>query len=114
MNASPVARAGGLRLIETQTTKTHCPYCAFQCGMTVTTTGGDEMVVQGDVDFPVNRGQMCIKGFTSAALIDHPARLTSPQLRTARGALSPVTWDTALDFIAERLIAIRDRHGADA
>jgi len=66
-----------------KTTKTHCPYCAFQCGMSVTTSltpaGADAFDVRADPDFPVNLGQMCIKGFTSAALLDHPARRTTPR-----------------------------------
>jgi assimilatory nitrate reductase catalytic subunit len=93
--------------------KTHCPYCAFQCGMTVTPADIDrELKVQADEEFPVNRGQMCIKGFTSAALLDHPDRLRSPLLRGADGKLSPVSWDTALNYIAERISTLQEAHGA--
>jgi assimilatory nitrate reductase catalytic subunit len=97
------------------TTRTHCPYCAFQCGMTVTrhATGGD-VAVQGDPDFPVNRGQMCIKGFTSAALLEHPARVRTPMLRAPSGRLLPVAWSTALDFVADSLSTLRSRHGSSS
>src|SRR3954465_1900430 len=93
-----------LRPVSAETIKTHCPYCAFQCGMAVTTTEADrrDVKIAADPDFPVNRGEMCIKGFTSAALLDHPARIVSPMLRQ-RGRLVPVSWDTALDFVAERI-----------
>src|SRR5450432_1948681 len=102
-----------LRIVAQETKRTHCPYCAFQCGMTVTTDADErELDVQADPDFPVNRGQMCIKGFTSASLLDHPARLTSPMLRTSDGRLVPVTWDRALDYVAEKLETLRDRYGA--
>ena len=101
-----------------ETTRTHCPYCAFQCGMTVTEdeepTGARTLSIQADADFPVNRGQMCIKGFTSASLLDHPARLRSPLLRSSSGRLVPARWETALDFVAETLSALRARHGASA
>src|SRR5689334_20903409 len=105
-----------LRAVSSETTKTHCPYCAFQCGMTVTAMHADrrQLEVRADPDFPVNRGQMCIKGFTSAELLDHPARVRSPKLRLAGGKLVPVSWDSALDFVAEKLIALRDEHGAEA
>ncbi|HXX66915.1 MAG TPA: molybdopterin oxidoreductase family protein [Polyangiaceae bacterium] len=113
MRAKPEAR---LRLVTSETTKTHCPYCAFQCGMSVTTTEGHrgEVKVGADPDFPVNRGQMCIKGFTSAALLDHPARIQSPMMRQRGGRLVPAAWDTALDFVGERLRAIRAEYGASA
>jgi assimilatory nitrate reductase catalytic subunit len=105
-----------LRTVTTETTKTHCPYCAFQCGMSVTTTQADrlDVTVRADEEFPVNRGQMCIKGFTSAALLDHPARIRSPMLRLKSGELSPVSWESALDFVAERLLNLRDIHGPHA
>jgi len=96
--------------------KTHCPYCAFQCGMTVTPSSakGEEPKVQADEDFPVNRGQMCIKGFTSAALLDHPQRVLSPLLRGADGRLAPVSWDTALDYVTSQIKALQKAHGVDA
>jgi len=74
----------------------------------------EAMRVTGDPHFPVNNGQLCIKGWTSSALIRHPRRLTTPLMRDASGQLSPTSWDEALDFIAEKMIAIRDQYGADA
>ena len=98
------------------TTRTHCPYCAFQCGLSV--TSGDpeatSLRVVGDDTFPVNRGQTCIKGLTAGDLLDHPARLRTPLLRGGDGALAPVSWEIALDFIADRLLAIRGAYGAPA
>ena len=96
--------------------KTHCPYCAFQCGMTVANSvaKGEDLNVQADEDFPVNRGQMCIKGFTSAALLDHPQRVLGPLLRGTDGQLAPVSWDTALDFVAARITALQGAHGASS
>jgi assimilatory nitrate reductase catalytic subunit len=82
--------------------------------MTVTARQPQEPAYQiaADPEFPVNRGQMCIKGFTSAALLDHPERVRSPQLRNGNGRLAPVSWDTALDYVAEKLVALRERYGA--
>ena len=99
--------------------RTHCPYCAFQCGVTVAreeAKAGDpaRWLIQADETFPVNRGQMCIKGFTAADLLDHPKRLRSPLLRKSDGQLAPVTWDAALDFVAERMLALQRDHGAGA
>src|SRR6185503_1559707 len=102
--------------VTSETVKTHCPYCAFQCGMEVTTTRGTttQVTIAANPEFPVNRGQMCIKGFTSAALLDHPQRIQQPLLRNVSGALAPVSWSTALDFVAERLKALQSQHGKQA
>ncbi|HVT09927.1 MAG TPA: molybdopterin oxidoreductase family protein [Polyangia bacterium] len=90
-------------------TRTHCPYCAFQCGMLM---GAGE--IKGNPDFPVNRGQMCVKGFTAGELLAHPARLTAPRVRGRDGRLVDASWEAALDFVAERLLALRAAHGPAA
>jgi assimilatory nitrate reductase catalytic subunit len=82
--------------------------------MSVTASAGAELAIEADPEFPVNRGQMCIKGFTSAALLDHPARLRSPKLRLRDGRLAATTWQSALDFVAEKLGALRAAHGPAA
>ena len=43
-----------------------------------------------------------------------PERLTRPLLRAANGELRPVSWDTALDYAAERLLRIRKESGPAA
>ena len=105
-----------LAAVTSDTVKTHCPYCAFQCGMEVTTVRAatTQLRVAANPDFPVNRGQMCVKGFTSAELLEHPNRLRQPMLRQASGRLAPVSWDSALDFIAARLLALQKAHGVES
>ena len=102
-------------------TRTHCPYCAFQCGMTIQSSApatevevAQPVVIRADEDFPVNRGQMCIKGFTAGGLLGHPGRLTTPLIRDEAGELMPAAWDEALDWIASRVMAIKQAYGAEA
>ena len=90
--------------------RTHCPYCALQCGMRMTASAE----ITPDEAFPVNRGQLCVKGFTAAALIDHPDRLQGPLVRSSDGSLRAASWDVALDEAAGRLRDVRDKYGADA
>lgn len=80
-------------------TATHCPYCALQCGQWVDPAGR--------VD--ARGGGMCQKGWTSGELLTHPERLTTPLLHG-----EPVSWETALGFIGERLRALRAEHGPDS
>jgi assimilatory nitrate reductase catalytic subunit len=89
-------------------TDTHCPYCALQCGMTV--TGEAEVAPR---EFPTNAGGLCQKGWSSGALLGSPRRLTAPLVRDG-GELRPASWETALDLVARRLAAIRAERGADA
>ena len=98
-----------------RTVRTHCPYCAYQCGILMPShANGAEQTVAGDPQFPVNNGQLCIKGWTSGPLLHHSERLKRPLLRTVAGRLAPARWDETLDFVADGIRTIRDRHGADA
>ncbi|HWE90848.1 MAG TPA: molybdopterin-dependent oxidoreductase [Pseudonocardiaceae bacterium] len=86
---------------------THCPYCALQCGMSLT---------DGEVaprDFPTNRGGLCQKGWTAGSLLRAQDRLTTPLVREC-GVLRPATWDEALDLIATRIRETQVQHGRDA
>jgi assimilatory nitrate reductase catalytic subunit len=76
--------------------------------------GPDGIDLKADREFPVNRGQMCIKGFTAGDLLAHPARLTAPRVRGRDGRLVTASWDAALDFVAEALTRLRAAHGPAA
>ena len=97
----------------TGATATHCPYCAFQCGMRISAAANGLDIV-GDPEFPVNKGALCIKGWTAAATLSHPERLTTPLARDAAGVLVPVSWDEALDRVAQGFRNAQDEHGKDA
>lgn len=79
--------------------------------VTTTRSTATQVHIAADPEFPVNRGQMCIKGFTSGALLDHPERVRQPMLRQPNGRLAPTSWSSALDFIAERVLALQAEHG---
>ncbi len=94
-------------------TSTHCPYCAFQCGIHL--SGPRESAqVSGNGLFPVNNGALCVKGWTAAAALNHPERLLTPLARNAQGELAPVTWEEALTRVALGLRNAQARHGQDA
>ena len=95
-------------------TRTHCPYCSLQCGMTLERTGRVLEVVPWP-EFPVNDGALCRKGWTATGLRGHRERLTSPLVRDrATGELRSASWDEALDLVAGRLSALQAAHGRDA
>ena len=118
----------------TKSADTHCPYCALQCAMTLTSPaaltpavqpGSDPVTEQtapavaaplltvAGRDFPTNRGGLCRKGWTSASLLNHTGRVTEPLLRGADGVHRPVSWDEALTRIVAAVKRARAGHGAD-
>ncbi|MFC7496861.1 MULTISPECIES: molybdopterin oxidoreductase family protein [unclassified Nocardioides] len=101
-------------MTQTQTqTRTHCPYCSLQCGMTL--VGQRRLEVQPWPEFPVNEGALCRKGWTATGLRGHRERLTTPLVRDrATGGLRAADWEEALDLIGDRLGSLRSAYGADA
>ncbi|MBV9230581.1 MAG: molybdopterin oxidoreductase family protein [Chloroflexi bacterium] len=94
-------------------TATHCPYCAFQCGIRM--AGPRELaVVNGNASFAVNKGRLCIKGWTASATLAHPDRLLTPLARDAHNELVPVTWDEALTRIIQTFQRLQEQYGKDA
>ena len=71
--------------------KSACSYCGVGCGMLLqveTDETGRRRVakVAGDKQHPANRGRLCTKGATSAAMLAAPGRLETAMVRPARGA----------------------------
>ncbi|MEV2241487.1 molybdopterin oxidoreductase family protein [Micromonospora sp. NPDC049891] len=107
--ARPATRPGR----EPREVATHCPYCALQCGMVLREEGDAVSVLPRQ--FPTNRGGLCQKGWTSAELLSHPDRLTSPLLRDpTSGEQRPASWDAALDRIITGIRDVQEKRGRDA
>ena len=99
--------------------RTTCPRdCYDGCGILVERRD-DRLVVRGDPDHPVSRGKLCRKctlGYNGEWL-DPEARLTRPLRRTGpkgEGRFSPISWDAALEEVAERFQGIVDAQGGAA
>lgn len=97
-------------------TRTHCPYCSLQCGMTVVRGEGRRgvLTVEEWAEFPVNEGRLCRKGWTATGLRGHRERLTSPLIRDrASDTWRPVSLDEALDHVAARIRSLQAESGED-
>lgn len=91
---------------------THCPYCALQCGMNLALSSPEGLItVRPRPDFPTNKGGLCRKGWTSADLLTHRERLTTPLIRdTKNGPLRPATWDQAVVRVAAAIQDAQNRY----
>src|SRR5262245_42104800 len=91
------------------TARTMCPMNCHPtlCGMLVDVENGNVVGVRGDPDNPDSRGFLCVRGQAVPEILGNPQRLLYPMMRRARShELERVTWDTALDRIAERMRAV--------
>jgi formate dehydrogenase major subunit len=85
-----------------------CPYCAVGCGQNVYVEDGKVTQIEGDPDSPVSRGRLCPKGAASLQLTTGPARARHVLHRRPYGTdWERLDLDTAMDMIADRVIAAR-------
>jgi formate dehydrogenase major subunit len=92
---------------------TICPYCGTGCGLYLEVLDGQVVGVLPAKGHPVSEGTLCIKGWNAHAFIHHPDRLTKPLIKRD-GRFIEASWDEALDLVAERLTAIREKDSPDA
>jgi formate dehydrogenase major subunit len=89
--------------------KSICPYCAVGCGQNVYVENGAITQVEGDPDSPVSRGRLCPKGAATKQLVTGSARETRVLYRRPHGTdWEPLSLDTAMDMIADRVIKSRN------
>jgi len=96
--------------LRTTTCNRDCPDC---CTILVEVDEqGKAIKLKGSPEDPVTQGFLCER---TSRFLDRQyssARFTSPMYRAAKGeALQPVSWEFALDLIAERLLKARAESG---
>ena len=95
--------------------RTTCPHCGVGCQIDFSVADGKVVSARG-ADGPSNKGLLCVKGrFASFDFATSPDRLAAPLVRSAEtGELEPVSWDEALDLVAERFSEIKRESGPDS
>jgi formate dehydrogenase major subunit/formate dehydrogenase alpha subunit len=94
-------------------TLTTCTFCGVGCGLYLESDGRRCSGVYPSLSHPTNRGRICARGWHVHEVASSPDRLLTPLLRRD-GQLQPATWEEALDFLARRMLEIRERHGPGA
>ncbi len=97
--------------------KSHCRMCHGGCGVLVYVKDGKIAKIAGDPDCPINHGTLCSKGIAASQLVYHPDRLTYPVRRVGSkgsGKWERISWDEALDAIAEKILNYKESFGAES
>lgn len=96
-----------------ETIRGACPHdCPDTCSLVTQVVDGVALKVQGNPDHPQTGGVLCTKVSRYAERTYHPDRILTPLRRTGpkgSGQFETVSWDEALDDIAQRLQAIAAR-----
>ncbi len=107
-------KRAGSRIAGLKATESVCPYCAVGCGQVVYTRGGELVDIEGNPRSPINQGTLCPKGSASRQLVQQPGRITKVLYRAPRATeWQELELETAMDMIAQRTIAARERGWQD-
>ncbi|MCB2074054.1 MAG: molybdopterin-dependent oxidoreductase [Novosphingobium sp.] len=98
-----------------ETKRGTCPICGAGCYVQAKIAGNRAVSIRPDrtAGFPAD----CPRAGQAVDYHDHPERVNYPMKRVGKrgeGKWERITWDQALDEIAEKLSSIRDRFGPEA
>jgi anaerobic selenocysteine-containing dehydrogenase len=96
-----------------------CPHdCPSTCALEVEVLDRHTIGrVRGAADNDYTAGVICAKVARYAERVHHPNRLLTPLRRKGAkgsGEFTPISWDDALDLVAEKFLAAEQRHGSEA
>ena len=100
-----------------QVIPTYCDLCFWKCGVLAHVQDGKLWKLVGNPEDPLSRGRLCPRGTGGVGAHTDPDRLRSPLLRRkTRGEEEwvEVTWEEALDYIAQKLQVMKAQYGPEA
>lgn len=94
---------------------TVCGMCTVRCPIMARVDSGRVVDLQGNPHVPTMAGGLCPRGAAGRALLTDTERPKTPLLRDGargEGHWRSVSWDEALDHVAQRLQSVMAAHGA--
>jgi thiosulfate reductase / polysulfide reductase chain A len=96
---------------------TFCELCFWNCGLIAKVENKKVVKVDGNPLSVRGRGRLCGRGNAALGALYDPDRLKYPMINVGKRG-EPVwkraSWDEALDLIAKKMLAIKEKYGADS
>ena len=96
------------------TVPTVCSICTNKCGVLARVQDGVAVKLDGNPLHPKSKGKLCARGQAALQVTYDPNRLKYPLIRSGprgSGKWRKASWEEALDYTAENLLKIKERHG---
>lgn len=94
--------------------KSDCIMCINSCGINAYVEDGKLVKVEGMKEHPISLGEICPRGTALPEWVYSKERLTFPMKKKTDGRWERISWDYALDTIAQKFQEIKDKYGARA
>lgn len=96
----------------TRSVLTTCAYCGVGCSFKAELRGDELVRMVPHKDGGANEGHSCVKGRFAFGYATHPDRVLNPMIREkTTDAWREVDWDTAIGYVADRMLGIQARFG---
>ena len=96
-----------------QLIKSDCILCVSGCGINAYVEDGKLVEVEGMPEHPLNKVRLCPRGENLVEYANAPDRVKYP-MKKVNGEWQRITWDEALDTIADKLKEVKEKYGAHA
>jgi predicted molibdopterin-dependent oxidoreductase YjgC len=94
-------------------TETVCGHCGVGCQLVVQVRDESIARIDSKTSLGINRGLLCSLGRFGYDYVGAEERLTAPLIRKGE-ELEECTWEDAIAYVADRLTAVKERHGGTA
>jgi thiosulfate reductase / polysulfide reductase chain A len=94
-----------------------CGMCTVRCPIMVEVEKGEIQFIHGNPHVAAMKGAVCPRGSAGPALIRDKERPQAPMMRVGErgeGQWRTVSWDEALDYVANRMTLIKDKYGPES
>ena len=96
---------------------TMCEQCVWRCGVLAKVKDGKVVKLDGNPRHPHSNGKLCARGQSGIMTTYDPDRITTPLIRVGargEGRFRRASWDEALDLVAQNMLDIKQKYGAEA
>jgi predicted molibdopterin-dependent oxidoreductase YjgC len=102
------------RFKDTHAVRTTCSFCGVGCQMDLFVQDNQIVKIDGaDVNLPPNNASLCVKGRFGFDFVSSNERLTHPLIKKD-GRQVKASWDEALQLVADKFSAVKEKFGSDA
>ncbi len=92
------------------TTSMVCGFCSTGCSLNIHLKDGQAVNLTPSVEYPVNLGMACPKGWEALNVLQAPDRGTTPLIRDG-SRFTPASWNTATAAMCQQFKQIQQKHG---
>ena len=104
-----------LAMVPDSTANMVCGYCSTGCSLKIHIRDGQAINLTPTVEYPVNLGMACPKGWEALRVLKSDDRATTPVVRNRiDGTVRDIDWSEAVQLFCDKFKNIQSQHGNDS